>query len=254
MRNLALVFLLLAACATAGEPGVPDFATSAKENFDLGVQAMKDENWQEASQYFEHVRTKYPYSSFAAESELRLADTLFSQGHYTDAIDAYKNFIKFRPGHTGVDWASFRIGESHYKAIPSDFFLFPPSTQKDQTQVRAARDSLKDFLLSYPGSTYEKQARELLVDVMKRLAEHEDAVGTFYARRDEWPGVALRYEYLLANYPDSELVPHAAEQIVQAYKHMGEASKARASLEKFLKDHPGHPQAARIQAVMKDIG
>src|SRR5678816_4577386 len=102
--SLLLFLLLLSACsAHGGEPGVPDFATSAKENFDLGMEAMKDENWLEASQYFEHVRTKYPYSQYAAESELRLADVAFSQGHYQEAIDLYKNFIKFRPRHPDVD-------------------------------------------------------------------------------------------------------------------------------------------------------
>src|SRR5690606_3175071 len=120
----------------------------------------------------------------------------------------------------------------HYKAIPSDFFLFPPSTEKDQTEVRAARDSLKDFLASYPGSKREARGRELLADVMKRLAEHEDAVGSFYATHEEWPGVVMRYEYLLANYPGSELVPKAAKQIARACRKLGEPQKAKATLQK----------------------
>lgn len=257
MRKLVpalLLFLSLAACAGPGDPAIPDFATSAKENFDLGKQALSDEDWLEASQYFEHVRTKYPYSSFAAEAELRLADALFAQERHTEAIDAYKNFIKFRPTHPEVDWAAFRIGESHYRAIPSDFFLFPPSTEKDQTQVRAARDSLKDFIASYTGSQHEKLARELLADVMKRLAQHEDAVASFYARRYDWRGVAVRYEYLLTHYPESELVPRAARGVARAYRKLGEPEKAKAPLQRFLQEHPDHPGASRIRELLEDKG
>lgn len=254
MRRLGPTLVLLSACATAGQPGVPSFAATAKENYDLGVEAMEDSSWLEASQYLEHVRTKYPYSQYAAEAELRLADTAFAQGHWVEAIDGYKNFIRFRPGHAQVDWASFRIGEAHYEAIPSDFFLFPPSTQKDQTEVRAARDSLRDFLASYPGSQHEKKGRELLADVMKRLAEHEDAVATFYAKRDQWPGVVSRYEYLLANYPQSELVPRAVREIARACGKLGDPERARATLRRFLDAHPGHPDAATIESVLKDLG
>src|SRR4051794_31483425 len=109
MRRLALVLVLTAsACATmAGTPGEVTYAETAQENFKLGMEAFEDHNWTDASQYFEHVRTKYPYSQFAAVSELRIADTDFGQGHYAEAIDGYKNFIKFRPTHPDVDWAAY---------------------------------------------------------------------------------------------------------------------------------------------------
>src|SRR5690606_24670791 len=96
---------------------------------------------------------------------------------------------------------AFRIGESHFEAIPSDFFLFPSPSERDITEVRAARTTLEDFIAAHPDSEHVPKARRLLDETLRILARHELVIGDFYASRGKWRGAAGRYETLLRTYP-----------------------------------------------------
>ena len=257
MRRV-LPFALLAvfafACATDGEVTGDTYAADAKENFDAGVEALEDGNSLEAIRLFDHVRTKYPYSSYAPLAELRAADAEFKRQRYAEAIDGYQRFLKFHPAHPEVDWAAFRIGESHYEAIPSGFFLLPPPSEKDQTEVRAAKKSLEEFLAGYPKSRYVPKARELLAASDGILASHELAIAEFYEKREQHRGAAGRLEYLLANYPSADQVADAARGLVRLYRAIGEPARAKELLEGFLAKHPDAPQAAAVRAALGELG
>jgi len=159
-RLAALCFVsTLAACAADGE-GRLDYAADAQKNYEKGLAELEDERWLDAIRFFEHVRSKFPYSTYASAAELKTADANFSREKFTEAIDGYGNFVRFHPAHPNVDWAAFRVGESHVEAMPSDFFLLPSDTEKDQTQIRAARTALEEFLRKYPKSEHRPRAED----------------------------------------------------------------------------------------------
>lgn len=253
-RALFVPFAVLAAfalaCATDGEVTGDSYAADAKENYDAGLEALEDGNPLEAIRLFDHVRTKYPYSSYAPLAELRAADAEFRRQRYAEAIDGYQRFLKFHPAHPEVDWAAFRIGEAHYEAIPSGFFLLPPPAEKDQTEARAAKTTLEDFLVRYPKSQYVPRAQELLAGADGILASHELAVSRFYEKRDQLQGAAGRLEYLLANYPSAPQVGDAARGLVRLYRELGEPGRAKERLEAFLAKNPGSPQAGEVKAAL----
>ncbi len=112
---------------------------------------------------------------------------------FVEAIDAYKNFIKDHPTHPKVDYASCQIAKSHYKDLPSNFFLFPPAYEKDQAELVTAQNAIKDFLLSYPSSEYRAEGEKMMGEVRRRLAEHEMYVASS-TRKGYKKAAALRYE------------------------------------------------------------
>jgi outer membrane protein assembly factor BamD len=154
-------FLSTAGCAalTAGQGGDPDYGTDAEANIRLGDEALERKDFYQAEKYFEHVRTKYPYLEAANEAELKLADLDFAQEKYAEAREKYQSFIKLHPTHSKVDYAAYRAALSHFEDIPSDFFLLPRSTEKDQTEVQAALKSLNEFIRQYPDSQYIPEAK-----------------------------------------------------------------------------------------------
>jgi outer membrane protein assembly factor BamD len=77
-------------------------------------------------------------------------------------------------------YASFRIGEAYYKQLPGDFWLFPPSFEKDQSATEDAATELKSFLDKYPDSPYRDRAKEIIKTVGKKLADHEWYVARYY--------------------------------------------------------------------------
>ena len=250
---LLAVAALSLACVTVSTAGEPSYSADAQENYDRGLEALEGGNSLEAIRLFEHVRTQFPYSSYAPLAELRVADTEFKRGRFAEAIDAYQRFLKFHPAHPDVDWAAFRIGEAHHEAIPSGFFLLPPPSEKDQTEVRAAKRSLEEFLRGYPKSQYVPRARELLADADGILARHELAIAEFNESRDQPLGAVTRLEYLLANYPTAPQVGKAARRLVELAKEAGEPARAKERLEAFLAAHPEVPAAGEVRAALREL-
>src|SRR3954470_6189044 len=134
IATITTVLAVGAGCATSDEGKAVTYSLTAKQNYDKGTTELKDENYQEATRYFSFVRQKFPFSKYAVLAELALADTQFERGNYQEAIDAYKNFLRLHPTHEKVEdgYVAYRICQCYVKEMPDDFFLLPPSYEKDQ--------------------------------------------------------------------------------------------------------------------------
>jgi outer membrane protein assembly factor BamD len=231
--------------------GEPSYAEDAKKDYDAGQEARSSGRFLDAQKYFEHVRFKFPYSSYAALADLAMADTNFDREKYIEAVEGYRSFLKMHPSHEQADYAAFRIALSHYKDIPSDFFLFPPSTQKDQTSIREAQTDLVSFLKDWPDSTHAPEAKKLLAEVRHRLAEHELSVADFYLHRDRWNAAAGRLEHVLAEYPGSDVEGEVLLKLGRSYLKMGEVEKGRAALERLVHDHPDDSHRGEAERLLK---
>lgn len=249
---LVISLLLLAtACATSGDSGVePDYASSAEENLKKGDEALESKNYVEAEKYFEHVRSKYPYLEAAREAELKVADTHFEREKYVEARDAYQNFVKLHPTHPRVDYAAFRAALTHVKDVPSDFFLLPPSYEKDQGDVKGTVRAMNDFIRQYPESKHIPEAKEAVEDAKRRLARHELYVAQFYRKRERWAGAAGRFENVSKKYPGLGFDEEALFGMHEAYSKLGDAEKAKGALRLLIERMPGSSAAARAQSLL----
>lgn len=258
LRRLALlgVVSLAAACAGANAEIAGDvrYAGDPKKDYELGRKALDDGRHLDAIKYFEHIRAKYPYSSQSSLAALAIGDTHFEREKYAEAVDAYRNFVKFHPSHELVDYAQFRVGLSHYKDMPSDFILFPPPTQKDQAPVRRALASMEEFLRLHPKSQYAKEAQEKRDELRRRMADHELYVSDFYLKRGHHRAAVFRLEYLLQNFPGLGYESDALMQIARSYVALDEKEKAKAALQKLLKDHPDSPSRAEAEGLLNSLG
>ncbi|MHB8417714.1 MAG: outer membrane protein assembly factor BamD [Myxococcales bacterium] len=223
MRRLLVLSSLLASCSgfSANVAGEVTYLKTAEGNFEAGEKSLKSKDYLDAISYFQYVKNKFPYSHFAPLAELRVADANFDQEKWTEAVDGYKNFIKDHPTHREVDYAGFRIGLSHYKDVPTDFFLVPPSYEKDQQPLLEAQSSIKDFLASYPDSQYTGKAKELLADVRKRLARHELYVAQYYQSHERPRAAAWRYQGLIRDFPDTPFAAEARQQVQRLLAKLG---------------------------------
>src|SRR5919198_3183788 len=248
---LVLAALSLAGCATLTRAdGEPDYAQDAETNLARGNREFERGNYVDALKYFEHVRSRYPYLDVAKRAELRIADTHFAREEYIEARDAYLNFVKLHPTWPQVDYAAFRAALTHYKEIPSDFFLLPPSEEKDQAEVKNALRAMQDFVRQYPNSEYRAQAEEIVADVRRRVARHELYVASFYAHRERWRAVASRLETVAEEYQGLGFDEQALFGLHNAYTHLNEKEKARKALEEILARMPGTRAAEKARALL----
>ncbi|MBS1150319.1 MAG: competence lipoprotein ComL [Myxococcaceae bacterium] len=234
--------------STADNPNVT-YGEDAESNIAKGNDALDSKNYAEAQKYFDYVKSKYPYLEAAKVAELRLADTDFERDRFGEARDRYLTFVKIHPTHPRLDYAAFRAALAYYKDIPSDFFLLPPSEEKEQVNVRNTLTAMKDFIRTYPDSTHQAEAKTVLDDVKKRLAEHEWYVAGFYAKRDKWPAVINRLNIIARDFPDIGLDDKVQFALYDAYMELKDEAKAKDALRVLVRKNPesdGAKKAARM--------
>jgi outer membrane protein assembly factor BamD len=258
LRPIALAAALLSLSACGGKhvsfSGTAKFGASAEEDYQAGVELMKDGAYQDAQKFFENVKKKYPFSTrWVALSDLRLADLKFDQKLWVEAIEAYRDFVRLHPNHEDVDYAEYRVGMAQLEDAPGDFALFPPAYEKDQRQVQAAATTLRSFLEKHPDSKYAPDAKKLLGNAEGRLAAHEWYVAEFYYKRQKWAGAAGRYQALVDRYPGSRHEPEALLKLADACLRLDEKHRARTALQKLIVSHPQDPHRAEAEQLLAKL-
>jgi outer membrane protein assembly factor BamD len=250
---LALVPLLFgcAILSSTESGGDVEYSHDVADNLARGNRALESNNYEEAARYFEYVRTRYPFEAAAVTAELRLADVDFERAQFVEARDRYQNFVKLHPSSDRVDYAAFRAALTHYKDIPSDFFLVPSSREKDQAEPLNTLRTMSDFVKSYPESKYVEEAKKIVAETTRRLAEHELYVAEFYAKRGRWPAVVNRLSTLLQRYPGSGFEEQALFGIHDAYVHMAQPEKAKETLKRVVDTLPNTPAAERARRMLE---
>lgn len=246
---LALLGLGLSACSGGNSQGKVDYSVSAQQNYERGLKELAQEDWVAAAKYFSFIKARFPYSKYAVLAELRLADAEFGAEHYVQAIDAFKQFIKFHPSHDMVrnGYASFRIGGAYYEMLPGDMWILPPSHEKDQSASGDAHRELTDFLKKYPRSPQVPKARTLLGRINRRLAEHELYVARFYWKRGEPMGAVIRLRRLLDKHGGVGYDPEALYLLGKAYLEVNEPKRARKAWERLVKEYPNDDRSAEVR-------
>ncbi len=250
---LPTLLLLAAACKTTDKGRVrPDAkpTSDAQTNLDKGNEALRGKNYPDAEKYFEYVKDKYPFLDAAKEAELRLGDLEYDRDRVTEARDRYNNFVKLHPTHPRVDYAAFRAALTHYKEMPSEFFALPPSREKDQVEVRAAYKAMTDFVRSYPSSSHLPEAKKIVDETRRRLAEHELYVADFYEKRGRWSAVAGRLETIVAQYSGAGFDEKALFRLHDVYTKLRDPTRAQDALRRIINKFPNTPAASRAQKML----
>jgi outer membrane protein assembly factor BamD len=243
------------ACGGKTTSGTVDYSVSAQKNYEKGLKELEDKDWIAASKYFGFIKTRFPYSRYAVLAELRLADAEFGAEQYLEAIDSYRLFIKFHPTHEMVanGYATYRIGEGYYKQLSGDFWLFPPSFEKDQSSTEDAANELKSFLDKYPDSPYRSKAKEILVKVGKRLADHEWYVARYYWDRGKPMGTVIRLRRLLERYRGVGYDEEALWLLGRAYVAVAMPDRAKGVWSEIVDKYPKSAHAGDARSALSNL-
>ena len=150
-------------------------------------------------------------------------------------------------------YAAFRVASGYVKQVPSDWFMLPPSYEKDQGSTGQAVRELARFRVQYPRSKYAKRAGELYEQCVRRLVEHELYVARFYLREDKPQATIMRLEASLKLYPD---VPVNAEVLLllgETYLQLEKKVEARKAFSALAKQHPKDERSKRAREYLRTV-
>lgn len=251
MRSLfaALITIVALACATTQRREIK----TVDDLYAQSVDYMKEELYTEALDGFEQIKARFAYSKYAPLSDLRIADIHFERESYIEAIDGYRNFLKYHPTHAEAPYAMYRVGLAYKKQIPQDTWFLPPSAEKDQATTKLAISAYRDMLARYPTSEYAEKGKEELDDARKRLADHEMYVARFYFKREKWIASAVRAEGVLSDYPGLGLDAEALWIAGSSRFYTKDFPAARAHLTRLSDEFKSSSEAAKAESVIAEM-
>jgi outer membrane protein assembly factor BamD len=236
-----ILFLLLSGC-TSKSPS----ELSAETLFQEAEEEFKDGRYLIAIEKFRDIKNRFPYSSKAVDSELRIADAYFEQESYIESETAYDIFKELHPTHAKADYVQFRIGLSNFLQIPSH-------PGRDLTAAYKAIDSFRLLEEKFPSSEYVEKARIHTGAARQKIAEYESYVADFYFRRKHFLSASYRYAALLKDFPDMGYDEEALYRLGESYFRIRMFTNAKDALDRLLGKFPDTSYKSRVYAFLNEM-
>jgi outer membrane protein assembly factor BamD len=258
VRTACLAGLTLAAAAALGcgttSSASMDYGDKARQAYADALDDFYDDECLQAEPAFRNVRRLYPYTRFAALAELRAADCLYKDAKYTEAIQAFEQFIRYRPSHVEVPYARFMVALCNYQQIPGEWFLSPATFEREQHFTRESLRLLSRFVVDYPHDPLVGRANRMAHHAIRLLAAHELYVARFYLRRD-YPQAAIgRLRTLITAYPTSGYEPEALLLLGDTYLELKQWSDAKKAFAEITTRFPKSVEVDAARSRLSRLG
>lgn len=214
----------------------PILRLSAEESLAQGKELMAKEKHGRARPYFTHAFEVEPNSAIGREGLLLAADTYYLEGGSSNFVQAeakYRDFLNRFPTSEQAPYVQFQIANSLAKRMEKP--------DRDQAVTRKALEAYQELIRLYPTSEYAGQAREQLKAVLHNLAEHEFVIGRFYLRYGTPGSAALRFEFLVSNFPEYPEMDKVLYHLGRAYEASHRLDDAVKTFDRLRTQYPQSP-------------
>ena len=215
-------------------------ADTAEAAFKIAKDYDDSERYLVAIQRYADVKNKFPYSSYATEAELAIADVHFKNEDYPEAQITYQNFKEFHPKHAKTDYVIYRTGMSY-------FLQLPETIDRDITLANDAIYSFNELNKKYPGSTYLPGAKENRQKAFVMLNEKELYIADFYFKQKLYDSATLRYIGAYRKFQDFGLQPRSLVGVIRSTAKLGDFEKLKTYKELLLTQFPDSTEAKAIK-------
>jgi outer membrane protein assembly factor BamD len=165
--------------------------------YEEGVRLLEKKKYEQSAEAFRKFKEDFPLSTYTPLAELRLADSLYHDKNYAEAIVQYEEFKKLHPTHAEIPYAIYQVGMCYLQQMLS--------VDRDQTVTEKALEQFRYVVENFPQSKYTSEAATKMRLCQRQLAEQEFYVGEFYYRMGHYRAARGRLEELLKKYPDAGL-------------------------------------------------
>ncbi len=237
--------ILVGGCSTT-QPGEAD-PNSAEGMFKTANELESDDRYDEAISKLNELKNKFPYSHFATDAELKVADIHYKRETYIESQTAYQLFKDFHPKHPKSDYVTFRLALSYFNQLPG-------SIDRDLGVAQKAIQFFKEVETSYAKSEYVKEAKEKEGEAYKMLAGKEMYIANFYYVREVYDSAQRRFEGLLAKYPDRGFDDEALYKAGISAFEQGSLDVGAKYINQLVSQHPNSDYADKGKSALEKYG
>ncbi|MFQ5756246.1 MAG: outer membrane protein assembly factor BamD [Acidiferrobacterales bacterium] len=245
MRSLAalvLVFaglVLVVGCAKINSTK----GWTQQEFYQAAQQAMENEDYKKAIEYYESMEARYPYGRYAEQAQLEIAYAYFKNGDVALAMEAADRFIRLHPTHPHVAYAYYLKGLVNVRPEESKIASLlrlsaKSATERDAKAAQQAYAAFREVVERFPDSQYARDAAVRMSYLHNSLANHEIEVARFYLDRQAYVAAVNRCKFVLENYQRTPAVEDALGIQAEAYRQMGLTNLAQDTLRVLSMNFP----------------
>ena len=236
LTTLILILPLLAACASRG-PAIHQLDADALFNY--GLERMAERDWSDAVTAFERFTLVYPTHPRIAEARYRLGEAYMARKEYVTAAMELNRLANDYPAGPWADDARFQVCLAYHELSPE-----PPH---DQEYTRTAIGHCESLVAYYPESEYVARAREMVTELVSRLAEKDYRTAAGYERRRALDSALIYYQQVVENFAATPWAPRALLRMHDIYVRLEYEQEAEAAKNMLLRDFPTSPEARQLR-------
>ena len=219
---VAILFFIFSCAEKEFDPN------NAEKSFAIAKEPYDDENYERAVTRLGEFKSRFPYSQYAIEAELLIANSYFEQEQFPEAAAAYEQFVKLHPKHPQLDFAMYRVGDCYWQEAPD-------SVDKEQEYTEKAVDEWEKLVGKLPQSPHAEKAKKLINEGKRRMAEHYNFIAKFYCKQEVYHACAYRYLQLAETFPQfKDLRINAWKQAADALEKVADAKAEDPTSDKNL--------------------
>jgi len=242
------VVLTLAGCSSDNER---DLKSSADQLYLRAHKSMDNGNYKNAITYYETLTARFPFSNQAKQAQLDLIYSYYKNGEHESAIDSATQFERENPTHPRVDYALYMRGLSTFQGQSNAFYrMFNVDlARRPPYKAQESFSAFSQLVQRFPKSPYAADARQRMIFLRDRLAEHANYVANYYLARGAYLAALNRAKFSVESYDGAPAVAESLRIMIDSYRALGMDDLAE-STRSVLAD--SYPQAATAQAKAED--
>ncbi len=242
MQRLSLMLLIGLIATLQGCSEKELDPTDPKKSFGIAKEEYDNGYYDQAITKLGEFKSRFPYSQYAVEAELLIANAHFELGQHIEAAVAYGQFAKLHPKHPKLDFALFRVGESYWKDTPEE-------VNREQEYTIKAIEEWQKLVDRMPTSPWSEKAKDLIGQGQRRLADSAAFVSAFYCKQEIWHACAWRWIRVAAKYSQfQDLKKRALDEASKALDLLAAEKEKDPTSDKNVYFRKYSPAALRAQA------
>ena len=233
-RLLSLFFaaVVLAGCSSSPEKEKLSENLTEAQLYQLATEALNTSRYTTAIERFRTLESRYPFGSFAEQSQLDLVYAYYMNAEPEASRAAADRFLRLHPQHPDADYPYYMKGLASNTAAMGIVERFLPldSTKRDPGQARQSFNEFRELLSRYPESKYAPDARQRMVALRNRLAAYEIHAANYYMKRKAYVAAVNRGKYVVEHMQKTPAVEPALGVMIEGYQHLGLTAPAEEAL------------------------
>lgn len=176
---------------------------------------------------YDQIAARYPFTEYATQCDLERVYAQYRSYDPDKALFSADKFLREHPRHPAADYVQYLKGLINFdRETGFSAFLGLDTTKEDVSNARRAFDDFALLVQKYPESRYTADARQRMIFLRNRLAQHDMHVVRYYVKRGAHIAAAKRAEQVITQYPGAPVTREALQVMEKSYRALGLTQQA----------------------------